>query len=502
MLDAIADIADLADLTDLADARPIHAIYRTRRAAIGQLEKGAAAMQELLDDYRKRRRDAEDASHADVTFGAGVAVPLARIAARRLDELQLALTRTPRSPIGQPQAVEAYRLSEGVLHVPRCFGLARFPGARDACSDGAALSPGAVEATEHGLRPHQAAPASAALAALASRPYSAVLCLPCGAGKTVVALHVARALGRRFLVVVSRGILLDQWVERLSCFMPKASVGVARGRRREFGRDATVATIQTLARLDAREDLSDVGFVVIDEAHHFAARLFSEVFYRVPARHVLGLSATPERRDGLTELLGYYMGEVLVFEGARSVRGEVLRVVLGAPDASRLSPLELQRRRTALASDAARNVVIVEVVRAASARHRRTLLLSDRVAHLEALRRSLPEAFVISAGSKERPVGDCGLIFATFGMASEGFDFPNLDCLVLAAACSDVTQAVGRVLRAAEGKRDARVVDVVDGGPFFGSSLARRRQYLDLGFEVRDAEPTPGLREALESWMA
>lgn len=460
-------------------------------------------MQELLDEYRRRRRGGEE---EDVSFGAGVAIPLASLTARRLDDLQLALTRTPRAALGQPQAVEAYRLSGGCLCVPRCFGLAQFPQARDACSDGAALSPGATEPPGPQLRAHQAAPASAALERLRRRPYSAVLCLPCGAGKTVVAIHVARSLGRRFLVVVSRALLLEQWVERLGAFMPRASVGVLQGRRRELDRDAAVATIQTLARLPESYDgaLSDFGLVVVDEAHHFAARCFAEVFYRVPARYALGLSATPERRDGLTELLRHYMGEVLAFGASERCEAKalcVLRPHAEAP-AQGLSPLELQRRRTALASDAARNALILAIARAALAAGRRTLLLSDRVAHLEALRLGLPGAFVITAGTRaeERP-RDCALLLATFGMASEGFDVPSLDCLILAAASSDVTQAVGRVLRAAEGKRDARVIDLVDGGGFYGSSLARRRQYRALGLEVRDLAAASGLAD-LEAWLA
>lgn len=474
-------------------------------------------MQDLFDHFRRKRQRAECDDVPGVVFGAGVSVPLADLAIRRLDELQLALTRTPRAPMGTPEPVQAYRLGDGCIRVPRCFGLSRFPKAADACSDGAPLSPEALRLPEAygGLRGHQVSPAAAALARLAAPPHSAVLCLRCGAGKTVVAIHVARALGRRFLVVVPRSILLEQWVERLGSFMPGASVGVLQGRRREFGRDATVATIQTLARLSPEEDLrlGDVGLLVVDEAHHFAARLFSEVFFRVPARHVLGLSATPERRDGLTELLAHYMGGVLAFdEEPHRARGAgVLRVLLPRPAREAATPLEMQRLRTALASDAARNAAIVELARVALSCRRRSLLLSDRVAHLEALRRglALPESDPrlrtitgASRGEERRVPDDCHLVLATFGMAAEGLDVPSLDCLILAAAASEVTQAVGRVLRSAEGKREPRVIDLVDGGPFHGAGLMRQRQYASWGFAVRERRYGPELLAELAGWLA
>ena len=223
--------------------------------------------------------------------------------------LQEDLTFRPRSGFDkavQPEPVACYALRHGSLTVPRCYALPPGLGpAQDRLSDGEAM---AVDFCGQ-LRPQQVEAVELSLAALRRSPHACILTLPCGYGKTVVSLRVACGLGRRTLVCVHKEFLLEQWAQRIREFLPDATVGRLQGPVAETDCDFVVAMIQSLATRDYGDALLDVfGTVVVDEAHHMAARVFSEIFYRLPARHVLGLTATPKRKDGCTAILHLHMG--------------------------------------------------------------------------------------------------------------------------------------------------------------------------------------------------
>ena len=143
-------------------------------------------------------------------------------------------------------------------------------------------------------RLHQPEATEAALAALRSGG-RCMVAQHTGAGKTVCALAVAAAMGLKTLVVVHKGVLMDQWVERVRTFLPAAKVGkVCQGVCETAGYDVVVAMLQSVERR-CYEGLNDHGLLILDEVHRFAAAGFSRILFKVNAPHVLGLSATPER---------------------------------------------------------------------------------------------------------------------------------------------------------------------------------------------------------------
>jgi superfamily II DNA or RNA helicase len=137
-----------------------------------------------------------------------------------------------------------------------------------------------------------------------------VLSLPCGYGKTTVALAIACRLGYRTMIIVHKSFLADQWRERIQQFVPGAKIGIVQQNKKEVeGCDFVIAMLQSLSQKEySFGDFDSVGTVIVDEAHHICAKVFSQSLFKMCPRHIYGLSATPERKDGLTKVLHWFMG--------------------------------------------------------------------------------------------------------------------------------------------------------------------------------------------------
>jgi superfamily II DNA or RNA helicase len=406
----------------------------------------------------------------------GAVLQLKDLSAAHLSYLQKSLTHFPpnlfdRSAPSEP--VLAYAMSEHAITVPRFFGHRLYRNSVDDLSDGDLMARGFGGS----LRPLQAGVVDSAMSKLTNPPHGCVVCLPCGGGKTVVAIDVIARLGRRAIVVVHKEFLLAQWIERIKTFLPGATVGVLQGKKEQIDRDVCLGMIQTIVSRDYDPHFFD-GFatLVVDESHHCPARTFSQLFFKHRIRHVLGLTATPKRKDGLTELLNHYMGEfaAVIEDGSLLRECKIYRVKYRSAHRRMedLNPAGVVRVKTKLVADERRNRLLLSVCLRLSRTGRKIIVLSERVNHLK----SLSEAFggMCGAGctrslyigetkAKDRErAGAAQVIFATFSLAAEGLDLPALDTLILASPFSDVVQSVGRILRICEGKQTPLVVDIVD----------------------------------------
>ena len=460
-------------------------------------------MQQQLRLFRKRALD-EGAGSAAAELRCGTRIPLASLSPTQLRCLQEDLTFQPRAGFDKavlPEPVACYAMTEGAVSVPRCYAPPFPVRVADRLSDGAPLSCRFSGA----LRETQQEASGKSLALLRAAPHACILTLPCGYGKTVVALHVACALGRRTLVCVHKEFLLEQWAERIRQFLPGATVGRLQGRVAETDCDFVVGMIQSLTQRDYGDALLDVfGTVVVDEAHHMAARVFSEIFYRLPARHVLGLTATPRRKDGCTPVLHLHMGPHSLVVEQRSeeeVRVVVLPYAWPTRVLREIRPGETQRFKTALSRDARRNALLVALCLRSVREGRCVICLADRVQHA----RDLLEGYARSGGagaalyvgglkrSERQAAEEEGLaLFGTFSMAKEGLDIPRLDTLVLASPASDLTQTVGRILRPCPSKQPPLIYDVADDLtlPFVRQNQCRRGFYAAAGYAVTLEETT------------
>jgi superfamily II DNA or RNA helicase len=342
-----------------------------------------------------------------------------------------------------------------------------------------------------------------------------VLCAPPGSGKTVIATQMIAARGRSTLVLVHRKPLLDQWKERLSQFLdvdPGAIGTIGGGRRKPTGL-IDVAMIQSLARRAALEEsLAGYGHVVVDECHHVPAVTTERVLQAAPARYVMGLTATPRRRDGHHPIVAMQCGPVrhTIAQGSRGERALQLRVVRRDTrfDPSVLpTDASIQEVFGALAEDDERTRLIADEALELVGRGRSPIILTERRDHLERLRAHLADrgpALVALHGemsAKENrasaeqlaaaPDGEPCLVLATGRYVGEGFDEPRLDTLLLAMPIAwkgTVVQYAGRLHRAFPGKRDALVYDYVDAElPVLRRMFAKRlKAYRSLGYEIEE----------------
>ena len=343
---------------------------------------------------------------------------------------------------------------------------------------------------------HQPAAAAAILASLSSTG-GALLSLPVGYGKTVCALHVAHALKLRCLILVHKEFLAQQWADRIAAFMPGASVTKIQGATCDTSGDFVIAMIQSVClKAYPPSTFKTMGLLVVDEVHHIAAEMFSKAMFSLALPRVLGLSATPTRRDGLSSVITWFFGPI-TFQVARTAATNVsVKVLKYSPTAPADMPLNKRGEVcysslvSNLVADPARTALIVDAAAHLQLEHH-TLVLSHRRAHCQAIAAALVEkgidaACYIGGGSSTPPPNR--VIVSTYALTSEGFDLPRLSALVLATPSSDVTQATGRVLR--NPLQSPVIVDVVDAFPIAYAQFAKRKAlYKKVDFRL--AVPPP-----------
>ncbi len=120
-------------------------------------------------------------------------------------------------------------------------------------------------------------------------------------GKTVVAAKLIAIRKRNSLILVHRKQLMEQWRERISVFLglDLNEIGQISGSKKHITGKLDVAVIQSLCQKGVVDDVvGEYGNVVVDECHHVAALSFEQLMKKVKAHYVLGLTATPVRKDG------------------------------------------------------------------------------------------------------------------------------------------------------------------------------------------------------------
>ena len=322
----------------------------------------------------------------------------------------------------------------------------------------------------------------------------------CGAGKTVILLEALARIKQPALWICHTHELLEQTRERAREALglgPRDLGTVASGEAR-LGKKLTLALIQTLHRLDLDGLARHFGMVFVDEAHHLAARTFFATVGRFPAKYRLWASATPRRDDGLTKMVFACGGPILYTVGPAEPPRVVPRLVVVT---TRFASLEdhYPRLISSLVEDPERNRLIAETI-AREGPGNYSLVLSERVEHLERLQRLLAElapglrAEILTGklGKRARKAvmqrvraKEVDVLLAT-QLAREGLDIVHLNRLFLATpkrSGSALQQEVGRIMRPGAGKRDAVVFDFWDlGSPVLKAQFWPRREvYRKLG---------------------
>ena len=340
-----------------------------------------------------------------------------------------------------------------------------------------------------------------------------VLRAPTAFGKTVVAAAIIARRKVSTLVLVHRTELLRQWRERLGQFLELAegTIGLIGGGKNKVTGMVDIAVIQSLSRReDLPEFLSSYGQVIVDECHHISAVSFEELLRQVKARHVLGLTATPIRHDGLDPIIFMQCGPIRHAAASLALKPGAMEVqALHIKNCVFSSELGIQSVFGLLATDEARNHLILRDVEEAWHDGRKILVLTERSEHLDTLVALItpldPEVFVLHGRMTRKkrietlsrlnavPEGRPRIVVATGRLIGEGFDHPSLDTLVLALPISwkgTLQQYAGRLNRSSEGKTDLRIYDYVEvDDPRLSRMWAKReRGYRAMGYAIRRKE--------------
>jgi superfamily II DNA or RNA helicase len=349
-----------------------------------------------------------------------------------------------------------------------------------------------------------------------------ILCAPTAFGKTAVAAWLIAKRKVNTLVVVHRQQLLDQWEERLGMFLdlPAKSIGHVGGGKTERTGCVDVAVIQSLYRKDEVKDfVAEYGQVIVDECHHISAFTFEQVMRQVKAKYIVGLTATPTRKDGHHPIIYMQCGPVRFSMSARTMtettpfEHKVTPRYTEFRMAPELTDVTIQDVYGALVNDVSRNEMIAaDIIRAVES-GRCPLLLTGRTEHLQYFAAKLAGAakhvFVLKGGMGKRqrrlaaealasvPEGESRVILATGSYIGEGFDDARLDTLFLAMPISwkgTLQQYVGRLHRLHDSKRFVQVYDYVDSYVLMLARMYERRLrgYSAIGYVIEQDTSSQG----------
>jgi len=323
-----------------------------------------------------------------------------------------------------------------------------------------------------------------------------------GWGKTVLCCAVIAAVDVPTLVVVHKEFLMNQWRERIAKFLPEAEVGLVQQDTCDFeGKHVVMAMVHSLAQKGYPAALyRRFGLLITDEVHRIGAETWSPVPAKFACRWRLGVSATPHRKDGADNVFKYHIGKTLHSTRAQRLKVKVKRVwtdfklIKSNSFNPNLAPRSLLIQF--LTGSRKRNTRIAGQLVAAAAAGRKILVLSERLKHLDDIHRSLitrwnkehsgepvPSTGYYVGGRSEaqlKEAAEARVIFATKQYATEGLDIPALDTLLLATPMGDVEQAVGRIQRPHDGKKEPIVIDIRDDyvRPFKAAGEMRDKFYL------------------------
>jgi superfamily II DNA or RNA helicase len=328
-----------------------------------------------------------------------------------------------------------------------------------------------------------------------------------GSGKTQMAIELIARHKKRSLFLTHTKDLLTQAKQRAEQYMDSSLLGTITEGKVNVGKGITFATVQTMCNLDLSQykDMWDV--IIVDECHRVAGTptavsQFSKVLNSLAARHKYGLSATVHRSDGMIQATYALLGEVVYTVPQEAVADKIMQVGINpVPTGIRIARSCLNSDGTLnytkligyLTESEERNRMIVDSITAN--RDKPSLILSDRLGHLETLMSLLPsemqkDAVMVSGkmttkkGKAEREqaiadmrTGGKKYLFATYSLAKEGLDIPCLERLYMATPQKDyavITQSIGRIARTSEGKADSVCYDFVDDIQYLAKAYKKR----------------------------
>ncbi len=337
-------------------------------------------------------------------------------------------------------------------------------------------------------------------------------------GKTVVAAKLIAVRKMNTLILVHRKQLMDQWREKLSVFLgidPK-EIGQISGSKKHITGKLDVAVIQSLCRKGVVDNIvANYGHVIVDECHHVAALSFEQLMKKVKANYILGLTATPVRKDGHHPIIIMQCGPIRYrYSGKEATADSSFNHVVNIRSTDFQGPFEneqpaLYEIYQKLIADKTRNELICKDILESLNSNRSPLLLTERTEHLQIIADILTDKvknIVILKGGMSKKQRDSAyeqlknigkdeerIVLATGRYIGEGFDDARLDTLFLALPISwkgTIQQYAGRLHRQYDGKKEVRIYDYFDKSVPMLARMYKRRisGYKSIGYEITEPE--------------
>lgn len=349
------------------------------------------------------------------------------------------------------------------------------------------------------------------------RKRNGILVMPTGSGKTQTALEIISRIGGKALWLTHTQDLLTQSKKRAESVLSQGGYGTITAGKVSIGTHITFATVQTMAKLNLAEYRDCFDVIITDEVQHAAGSptrvtQFYKVLSSLSARYKIGLTATPKRADGLEKSMFALLGDIIHEVSRDEVKDTTCKVVVKTvetdyfPDTDVIlmgdGTLDYAKIVDDMIHDEKRfQIVMREILHL----YAPTMVLANRVEYLqrmcdEAKKHNMKAVCISGQGqSKKAKVerkqalealnnGELDCVFASYQLAAEGLDCPNLRYIVFATPEKDstrITQACGRVGRKADGKSYGTVIDFVDAFGMYKSWKKKREAvYKKLGYDI------------------
>jgi superfamily II DNA or RNA helicase len=399
----------------------------------------------------------------------------------------------PKSPI-QPPSFTIYRESPNKIYIPRYYGMDTYGD-----PDENKLPKGDdINIDFNGeLRDYQNNIIDIFLKSAHKYKFGGggLLEIPCGRGKTVIALKIISSLKKKTLVIVHKSFLLNQWIERITQFLPTARVGRIQGQIVDIeNKDIVIGMLQSLSMKEYPDDMfNSFGLTIVDECHHISSEVFCRSLQKIITFYALGLSATMERKDGLTKVFKLFLGEI-IYQEKRELGDKVLvKAVQFISKDDKFNEMKYDYRGnpayssmiSKLCEFSHRSEFIIKVIQneLKIKPDQQIMILAHNKNVLTYLYKAIEHRNIASVGyyvggMKEADLKiteDKKIIIATYSMAAEALDIKTLTTLILATPRTDVIQAVGRILRVKHER--PMVIDIVDSHEVFQNQWQKRRKY-------------------------
>lgn len=328
---------------------------------------------------------------------------------------------------------------------------------------------------------------------------SCMACLYTGWGKTFASLYISHLLGVKTLIIVNKESLLEQWREQIIKFTGIVP-GIIQGAKINTEPNICIGMIQSISMKDYTDVFKDFGFTIYDETHHYCSKVFSNVFFKIRTKYNLGLTATIKRADKLEYVLEWFLGRIAVDIKLLIIEPEIHvynfcdyeeNTIKFNVNGKINSPASL----TAITENKKRTDIIIKIIKDMYKCDRKILVLTDRKAHCDNIKAALTNFSVgiYYGGMKMEELkksNECRIIVATYQMASEGYDNPDLDTLILASPKCNVEQSIGRILRK-KNINEAVVVDLNDCISIFNNWNKKRQSfYKSRNFKIKHVNDT------------